>query len=147
MIKKNIFFIAMFVMTSFSFIQASSAEDAKKDTESSFVNPIFYETMEPISKEAWKTKITPNQIEEESWSGFKRTHPCKLRTNKDKFVAMWCLLRRPDSQKQYEVLYAFELVENASKDYTGVAQNVLVVDRGRTLSHRRYFLKINKVPN
>ena len=135
----------MSVITFFCFIHTPYAEDAKKSEANSFVNPIFYETMEPISKEAWKTKITPNQIEEESWSGFKRTHPCKLKTNKDKFVAMWCLLRRPDSQRQYEVLYAFELVENVSNDYTGVTQDVIVIYNGMTVGRYRYFLKINKI--
>ncbi len=56
-----------------------------------FVNPVFYETMEPISRMSWETHITPTSKMEISSNGYIETAKCKMLENTEDTVSLKCI--------------------------------------------------------
>ena len=84
--------------------------------EEKFVNPIFYKTMEPVSKTAWQTTITPNS-HSVSNLGDIYTTKCFMTENKIDSVTLNC--EGPEipemkltKEDRYEVKYQIDTDEN-----------------------------------
>ena len=58
--------------------------------EEKFVNPIFYKTMEPISKMVWQTRLTPTEMYVNNGYGYSETEKCKLLENTETKIVMYC---------------------------------------------------------
>ena len=76
--------------------------------EEKFVNPIFYKTMEPISKMVWQTRLTPTEMYVDNGYGYSETGTCKLLENTETKIVMHCI--RPSHQKEINLIYGFELL-------------------------------------
>ena len=76
--------------------------------EEKFVNPMFYKTMEPISKMVWQTRLTPTEIYVDNGYGYSETGTCKLLENTETKIVMHCI--RPSHQKEINLIYGFELL-------------------------------------
>ena len=63
---------------------ARAAEDEK------FVNPLFYEIMEPISKIAWQTTLTPTKRAINNKLGASREENCELLENTQTSITLKC---------------------------------------------------------
>ena len=84
--------------------------------EEKFVNPIFYETMEPVSSTAWQTTITPT-TQSVSNLGDTYTTKCFMMENKIDSVTLNC--EGPEipemklsKEDRYEVKYQIDEEEN-----------------------------------
>ena len=84
--------------------------------EEKFVNPIFYQTMEPVSSTAWQTIITPT-IHSVSNLGDIYTTKCFMTENKIDSVTLNC--EGPEipemkltKEDRYEVKYQIDTDEN-----------------------------------
>ena len=76
--------------------------------EEKFVNPMFYKTMEPISKMVWQTTLTPTTMHVDNGYGYSETGTCKLLENTETKIVMHCI--RPSHQKEINLIYGFELL-------------------------------------
>ena len=76
--------------------------------EEKFVNPMFYKTMEPISKMVWQTRLTPTEMYVDNGYGYSETGTCKLLENTETKIVMHCI--RPSHQKEINLIYGFELL-------------------------------------
>ena len=84
--------------------------------EEKFVNPIFYKTMEPVSKTAWQTTITPNSHSSNNLGDIYTTK-CFMTENKIDSVTLNC--EGPEipemklsKEDRYEVKYQIDTDEN-----------------------------------
>lgn len=59
--------------------------------EERFVNPVFYETMKPISRTVWETHITPTSKMEISSTGYIETAKCEMLKNTEDTVSLKCI--------------------------------------------------------
>ena len=84
------FFAALVLLLICFNCENSSAEDVEK-----FVNPVFYKTMKPFSKDTWKTQITPTQIIETNIEEYSVKYDCKLLKNTKIMVEMLCSYYNP----------------------------------------------------
>lgn len=78
----NKIFIAMFLLL--AVINPVQAEEEQK-----FVNSLFYKTMEPVSFETWRTRITPNQMIRDN-KGTVLKQKCTLIENTTDAVTLQC---------------------------------------------------------
>ena len=78
----NKIFIAMFLLL--AVINPVQAEEEQK-----FVNSLFYKTMEPVSFETWRTRITPNQMIRDN-KGTVLKQKCTLIENTIDAVTLQC---------------------------------------------------------
>ena len=76
--------------------------------EEKFVNPMFYKTMEPISKMVWQTRLTPTKMHVDNGYGYSETGTCKLLENTVTKIIMHCV--RESHQKEINLIYGFELL-------------------------------------
>ena len=76
--------------------------------EEKFVNPMFYKTMEPISKMVWQTTLTPTTMHVDNGYGYSETGRCKLLENTQTKIVMHCI--RPSHQDEINLIYGFELL-------------------------------------
>ena len=76
--------------------------------EEKFVNPIFYKTMEPYSKLAWQTRLTPTEMHVDNGYGYSETGTCKLLENTETKIVMHCISYA--HQKEINLIYGFELL-------------------------------------
>ena len=76
--------------------------------EEKFVNPMFYKTMEPISKMVWQTRLTPTKMHVDNGYGYSETGTCKLLENTESKIVMHCV--RESHQKEINLIYGFELL-------------------------------------
>ena len=76
-------FLALAVMCCLA-CTARAAEDEK------FVNPLFYEIMEPISKIAWQTTLTPTKRAINNKLGASREENCELLENTQTSITLKC---------------------------------------------------------
>ena len=76
-------FLALAVMCCLA-CTARAAEDEK------FVNPLFYEIMEPISKIAWQTTLTPTKKIVDNGLGTTIEETCKLTENTMERISLKC---------------------------------------------------------
>ncbi len=76
-------FLALAVMCCLA-CTARAAEDEK------FVNPLFYEIMEPISKIAWQTTLTPTKKVINNKLGASREENCELLENTQTHITLKC---------------------------------------------------------
>jgi len=75
--------------------------------EEKFVNPMFYKTMEPISKMVWQTRLTPTSMHLDNGYGYSETGTCKLLENTENKIVMHCI--RHSHQTEINLIYGFEL--------------------------------------
>lgn len=68
----------------------SACATAPEMHEQRFVNPLFYETLEPISSISWETHLTPNQRVMINRQGNKITEECILVKNTQESIALKC---------------------------------------------------------
>ena len=94
---KNMFILLM----SYFLISCTSSEEK-------FVNPLFYKTMEPISKMTWQTRLTPTEMHTDNGHGYSMTEKCKLLENTENKIIMHCVGYTPVNEK-FELIYGFEL--------------------------------------
>ena len=76
-------FLALAVMCCLA-CTARAAEDEK------FVNPLFYEIMEPISKIAWQTTLTPTKKIVDNGLGTTIEETCELTENTMERISLKC---------------------------------------------------------
>ena len=76
-------FLALAVMCCLA-CTARAAEDEK------FVNPLFYEIMEPISKIAWQTTLTPTKKIVDNGLGTTMEETCELTENTMERISLKC---------------------------------------------------------
>ena len=76
-------FLALAVMCCLA-CTARAAEDEK------FVNPLFYEIMDPISKIAWQTTLTPTKRVINNKLGASREENCELLENTQTSITLKC---------------------------------------------------------
>ena len=76
--------------------------------EEKFVNPIFYKTMEPISKMVWQTRLTPTEMYVNNGYGYSETEKCKLLENTETKIVMYCEVY--SHQEHIKTIYGFELL-------------------------------------
>ena len=76
--------------------------------EEKFVNPMFYKTMEPISKMVWQTTLTPTTMHEDNGHGYSITGTCKLLENTQTKIVMHCISYA--DQDEINLIYGFELL-------------------------------------
>jgi len=76
--------------------------------EEKFVNPMFYKTMEPISKMVWQTRLTPTSMHVDNGHGYSETEKCKLLENTETKIVMYCEVY--SHQVYLETIYGFELL-------------------------------------
>jgi hypothetical protein len=77
-----------------------------------FVNPIFYKTMYPISKMTWKTNLTPTEMVEENDENFVIKSYCTMLENKEDEITLKCTTIHPPSLSVYTLFYRFTPGEN-----------------------------------
>ncbi len=76
--------------------------------EEKFINPMFYKTMEPISKMVWQTRLTPTSMHVDNGYGYSETGTCKLLENTENKIVMHCI--RLSHQTEINLIYGFELL-------------------------------------
>ncbi len=76
-------FLALAVMCCLA-CTARAAEDEK------FVNPLFYEIMDPISKIAWQTTLTPTKKIVDNGLGTTMEETCELTENTMERISLKC---------------------------------------------------------
>ena len=76
--------------------------------EEKFINPMFYKTMEPISKMVWQTRLTPTSMHVDNGYGYSETEKCKLLENTETKIVMYCEVY--SHQVYLETIYGFELL-------------------------------------
>lgn len=77
---------------------------AAQDETEKFKNPLFYETMEPISKISWKTTVTPTQKIEDNGFGYTEKTECVLLENETTHIALKCNSFGPcKSDKDFDI--------------------------------------------
>lgn len=77
-------------------------------TEQKFVNPLFYKTMEPVSTNSWRTKITPTSMVRDN-KGTVLEQKCTLVENTMEAVTLNC---EGAYEKEIRTLYRFVLKGN-----------------------------------
>lgn len=77
--------------------------------EQRFVNPLFYETLEPISTTAWQTKLTPTQaIITNTKIGYSKIRDCELLENTQESVSLKCQYR--DNPDILPSIYTYKII-------------------------------------
>ena len=76
--------------------------------EQKFVNPLFYKTMEPVSTDTWRTKITPTSMVSDN-KGTVLEQKCTLVGNSMEAVTLDC---DGAYEKEIRTLYRFVLKGN-----------------------------------
>ena len=88
-----------------------------QNKEEKFVNPVFYETMYPISKIVWITKLTPNSricVDGED----KQIATCKMLDNNYEYITLECTYFNPISHKNTTQIFQYIIREcNSNKEY------------------------------
>lgn len=93
---------------------------AGKPQEQRFVNPLFYETLEPISRIAWQTKLTPTQVIITN-DGYSDIRDCELLENTQDSVSLKCQYR--DDPDIAPSIYTYKIIpaeKNKSHRYKGI---------------------------
>ena len=80
--------------------------------EEKFVNPLFYKTLEPISRMAWTTYLSPTQIRTTN-EGYEEIEDCITLENTFEKVSLKCT--RLDDDKK----------ENITNQYTYIIKNCI----------------------
>lgn len=84
---------------------------AGKPQEQRFVNPLFYETLEPISRIAWQTKLTPTQAILSN-AGYTDIRDCELLENTQDSVSLKCQYR--DDPDIAPSIYTYKIIPQKS---------------------------------
>ncbi len=98
------------------FVSSCSKETS---LEQEFVNPLFYETLDPISRMAWKTNLSPTQITKEN-AGYIETINCELIKNTQESITLKC---KEGDKLQLTYLYTYTIrkpVYDGSSYYKGI---------------------------
>lgn len=72
------------------FLLLSALPVKAEEEEEKFVNPLFYEVMEPLSTIAWETRLTPTSVTTVNSEGYTLYQKCKLVTNSETRVSFYC---------------------------------------------------------
>ena len=84
-----------------------------------FINPIFYKTMYPISKMTWKTNLTSTEMVEENDENFVIKSYCTMLENKEDEITLKCTTIHPPSLSVYTLFYKFTIDKyNCEKNLT-----------------------------
>ena len=98
-------------------IMAAACQSFNQNKEEKFVNPLFYETMYPISKIVWITKLTPNSricVDGED----KQIATCKMLDNNYEYITLECTYFNPISHKNTTQIFQYIIREcNSNKEY------------------------------
>ena len=83
--------------------------------EEKFVNPLFYKTLEPVSRMAWTTYLSPTQIRTTN-EGYELIKTCEMLENTFEKVSLKCSFYNKLSDSNVTYIYAYEIFP--CKDYT-----------------------------
>ena len=76
--------------------------------EEKFVNPLFNQPLLPISRMAWKTYLSPTQIETVN-EDYKEFEDCELLDNTHQSVTLKCIKRNGSANRTAMHTYQYEL--------------------------------------
>ena len=76
--------------------------------EEKFVNPLFYETLEPISRIAWTTYLSPTQIRITN-EGYELIKTCEMLENTFEKVSLKCSFYNKLSDSNMSEIYTYEI--------------------------------------
>ena len=128
-----------------------SAESGKEK----FKNPLFYEPLDPISRIAWKTTLTPTQKIVDNGHGYTRTNECDLVENEQAYVALRCNIYSiceengryktcKIDKKDHLYLYTIRPAKPKTEDYLlarGVVEENMFDEKGRGLGTSYFMIK------
>ena len=97
-------------------VQTTTTLSSNDVAEETFVNPVFYKTMHPLSTGSWKTTITPLEMHEENKEGFVVKSYCKMLDNQEKYVTLKCTTVQP-SDSTYTLIYKFSILDEKDPAY------------------------------
>ena len=122
-LKKFIFsFLCLVLLSSCCGVQEEATREEPTKTvyktkeAETFVNPIFYKTMYPISKMTWKTNLTPTEMVEENDENFVIKSYCTMLENKEDEITLKCTTIHPPSLSVYTLFYRF-IIEDRNSEY------------------------------
>ena len=73
-----------------------------------FVNPLFNETLKPISRMAWTTQLSPTQVRISN-DGYEQIEECELLENALEKVSLKCTFFNPLSNRDVTYIYTYQI--------------------------------------
>ncbi len=84
--------------------------------EQKFVNPMFYEKLDPVSSISWTTYLTPTKMRKIR-AGYEKTYDCELLENTQDKVSLKCTWYNDLSEQYTTDIYTFILYIAGGNDY------------------------------
>ncbi len=103
-------FLSLLIATLFL---CSCANKIKKEEEK-FVNPLFYKTMYPYSRNSWETKLTPTKQIKTNPIGEVFSEDCELLENTPTYVTLKCI---PYYNTSTTKIYKYSIFSKESYGY------------------------------